>query len=270
MQQKLISLDLDGTTLNSSSQISPKTKNVLQAVSQAGHIVTIVTGRSDKMALNFYDELGLKTPMVNFNGAVGHFPHGQSSDSYEITFHKEIVLDILASKSTLGIQAIAAEGKGLTLTDSTDSSLSPFFPAASRSQDVLNKMNLTKDPSAITMLVDPFKKAEITQQLQQTYDSDVTVSVWGGPAPVLELSPKNINKKVGLKFLSQHFNIPQQNIIAFGDEQNDVEMLKYAGTGVAMKNASSWIQDVANVVTTVDNDHDGLAQYLEQNLLQAE
>ena len=76
--------------------------------------------------------------------------------------------------------------------------------------------------------------------------------------------------KVGLKFLSQHFNIPQQNIIAFGDEQNDVEMLKYAGTGVAMKNASPWIQDVANVVTTVDNDHDGLAQYLEQNLLQAE
>ncbi|WP_333589106.1 Cof-type HAD-IIB family hydrolase [Ligilactobacillus acidipiscis] len=266
MQRKLISLDLDGTTLTSTKKISPKTKQILQKATDMGHVVTIITGRSDQMAIDYYDELNLDTPMINFNGALGHMPHRHWKDAYEITFEKKIVLEILAAKSTLGIQAIAAHGQGLTLTDSTDSSISPFFPAASRSQEILNQINLTKDPSAITMLVDPYKKETITRQLQQTYDSDVTVSVWGGPAPVLELSPKNINKKVGLKSLSKYYGIPREDIIAFGDEQNDVEMLSYAGTGVAMQNAAPWIRDIADNITPVDNDHDGIAQYLEQNL----
>lgn len=270
MNRKLISLDLDGTTLNSASQISENTKRTLQKAAAAGHIVSIVTGRSDRMAVNYYDELGLTTPMINFNGALGHLPHQDWDEAYEITFQKEIVLDILKSKASLGIELIAAEGRGLKLTDSTDSAISPFFPAASRSQEVLNRLNLTQDPSAITMLVDPAKKAEITRRLQQEYDSAVTVSVWGGAAPVLELSPKNVTKKVGLKFLANHYHIDRQDILAFGDEQNDIEMLKYAGTGIAMQNASPWIKDVANEVTALDNDHDGIAQYLTEHLDLAE
>lgn len=270
MKRKLISLDLDGTTLNSASQISQLTKQTLQKATRAGHIVSIVTGRSDQVSLNYYDELELQTPMINFNGALGHLPHHQWEKTYEITFQKEIVLDILKAKKRLGIELIAAEGHGLKLTDSTDSSISPFFPAASRSQEVLNKLNLTQDPSAITMLVDPFKKAEITQRLQNEYANLVTVSVWGGPAPVLELSPKNVTKKVGLQFLAQHYDIAQTDILAFGDEQNDAEMLEYAGVGVAMKNAAPWIKNIADDITAVDNDHDGLAHYLTEHLDLAE
>ena len=270
MNRKIISLDLDGTTLNSHSQISELTATVLHKAAESGNIVSIVTGRPNRMAVNFYDELRLKTPMINFNGAVGHLPHRYWKDAYEITFQKEIVLEILKSKKTLGIQAVAAEGQHLTLTDSTDNSVSPFFPAAMNARNLLNHLNLTTDPSAITMLVDPTRKAAITRQIQEAYKEEVNVSVWGGPAPILELSPKNVTKKVGMKFLSKIYHVKREDIIAFGDEQNDMEMLKYAGTGLAMKNASPWIKEVADDVTSRDNDHDGIAHYLIEHLDWAE
>ena len=75
MKRKLIAIDLDGTTLNSQSQISSKTKAVLNKAVKAGHVVSIVTGRPNRISEHFYDELGLKSPMINFNGAVGHLPH---------------------------------------------------------------------------------------------------------------------------------------------------------------------------------------------------
>lgn len=75
MQQKLITLDLDGTTLNNHSQLSPLTIKTLQKATRAGHLVSIVTGRPYRMARDIYDQLQLTTPMANFNGALTHIPH---------------------------------------------------------------------------------------------------------------------------------------------------------------------------------------------------
>ena len=82
MERKLIAIDLDGTTLNNESKISSYTKEVLQKAAQAGHIVSIVTGRPNRISENFYDELNIPTPMINFNGALGHIPHKNWDKEY--------------------------------------------------------------------------------------------------------------------------------------------------------------------------------------------
>ena len=64
-------------------------------------------------------------------------------------------------------------------------------------------------------------------------------------------------------YIAKQYNISKQNIIAFGDEHNDLEMLDAAGRGVAMRNAIPAIKKVADDVTPVDNDHNGLAKYLQ-------
>ena len=71
MKPKIIAIDLDGTTLNTESQLSPRTREVLVRATKAGHFVTIATGRPFRMSDQFYKELALTTPMVNFNGGVG-------------------------------------------------------------------------------------------------------------------------------------------------------------------------------------------------------
>lgn len=91
MKRKLIALDLDGTTLNGKTQITQKTKEVLNKAQQAGHVVSIVTGRPNRMAVGYYDELKLKGPMINFNGALGYIPHKQWEHEYQTTFSKNIV-----------------------------------------------------------------------------------------------------------------------------------------------------------------------------------
>ena len=67
MNKKLIAIDLDGTTLNTESQISKRTFDVLTRATKAGHYVTIATGRPFRMSDQFYRQLALKTPMINFN-----------------------------------------------------------------------------------------------------------------------------------------------------------------------------------------------------------
>ena len=84
MQQKLITLDLDGTTLNNHSQLSPLTIKTLQKATRAGHLVSIVTGRPYRMARDIYDQLQLTTPMANFNGALTHIPQQRTNAYFQL------------------------------------------------------------------------------------------------------------------------------------------------------------------------------------------
>ena len=65
-----------------------------------------------------------------------------------------------------------------------------------------------------------------------------------------------------MKHLCKHFNIPIENSVAAGDEENDLTMIKEAGIGVAMKNASDKPKAIADYITTNDNDHDGIAEII--------
>lgn len=167
MKRKLIALDLDGTTLNGKTQITQKTKEVLNKAQQAGHVVSIVTGRPNRMAVGYYDELKLKGPMINFNGALGYVPHKQWEHEYQTTFSKNIAFDILEAKQRLGIKVVSAEGKTMALSDVPNTLIDGFFPAALRKDQVLNRTNLKHDPAAMTMLVDQNSKADIVKKLEK-------------------------------------------------------------------------------------------------------
>lgn len=266
MKQKLIAIDLDGTTLNSQSEITPRTKEVLHAASQAGHIVSIVTGRPYRISQQFYDDLGIKTPMINFNGALGHIPHENWNKEYADTFSRDIVFELLEKRNELGIKMSAAEGKTLVLSDTVNNNVNEFFPVITQPEQLLTAKNLRQDPSAMTMWIEPENKQNVIQKLQKEFGDYINVGIWGGPYSILELSPKGINKARGVKFLSDNYNIAREDIIAFGDEHNDTEMLDYVGWGVSMQNGTTELKNLANDITPLTNDQDGLADYLSNYL----
>ncbi|MEY8661861.1 Cof-type HAD-IIB family hydrolase [Ligilactobacillus faecis] len=266
MEQKLIAIDLDGTTLNNQSQITQKTKEVLTKAVQAGHIVSIVTGRPNRISENYYDFLGLRSPMINFNGAVGHIPHQQWDKEYALTFNKDITFEIMAKKQHLGIQVIAAEGKNMALADVPNTVIDDFFPVTLKANEVLNRINLKEDPSAMTMLVKRPQMKKVVSLLEDEFGDKINVGVWGGPNPILELSPKGVDKAHGVKFLADTYQIDRKNIVAFGDEHNDAEMIDYAGWGVVMQNGTKQLKALANDITPLTNEQDGLAHYLEEYL----
>lgn len=266
MTQKLIALDLDGTTLNDEAKLSVKTVATIKAAIKAGHVVSIVTGRPNRLSQTYYDQLGLSSPMINFNGSLGHMPHQHWQYEYQYTFDRNIVLDLLQHQQEFNIQMIAAEGKHLFLAHQTESTQVGFFPAVLTHDQQLSPATLTQNPTSMTIAVDRPLQKRLQSYIEDRFGSLVDVAPWGGPNSVLEIGAKGVQKAVGVERLANYYHIDRQNVIAFGDEHNDKEMIEYAGRGVAMSNATDQLKAIADDVTSRNNDQDGMAEYLSKTL----
>ncbi|KRM59296.1 hypothetical protein C5L31_000813 [Secundilactobacillus malefermentans] len=266
IDRKLVTIDLDGTTLNNQSKLSTKTKKVIKAASKAGHIVSIVTGRPNRLSTPIYDALELESPMINFNGSLGFNPHQKWSEEYQFTINRDIVLDLLKNYQRFDINLIAAEGKNLFLAQQQQPTELNFFPSVLQANEELNSRSLSQDPTSLTIQASENKLQSLSIYIEEKYGLMVDVNAWGGPHNVIEVGHKGIQKATGVEKIAHYFQIKRQNIIAFGDESNDNAMIDYAGWGVAMNNANSHLKSIANDVTRLDNENDGLADYLSDYL----
>ncbi|AQW22076.1 HAD family hydrolase [Lentilactobacillus curieae] len=264
--KKLIALDLDGTTLNDKPAISFKTKQAIAAAQQQGYVVSIVTGRPNRISENFYDDLGLNTPMINFNGNLGILPHNHWELEYQYTIEKDIVMDLLEKSKQLGINLLAVEGRNMFLANHGARNSFGFFPTVIKSNEVLNQQSLKDNPISITVELQPEAKESFMAYTRANFGDVVDVAPWGGPHAVVEVTTKGIQKATGLKVLSDYYGIRQDDIYAFGDEANDQSMISYAGHGIAMKNAIPSIKQIATDVTDFTNDEDGVARYLKDHM----
>ncbi|WP_035053241.1 Cof-type HAD-IIB family hydrolase [Carnobacterium pleistocenium] len=264
MNKKLIALDLDGTTLNNRSEISVRTKKVLTTLRNAGHLVSIVTGRPYRNSKQFYAQLGMETPIVNFNGALCHLPDQLNWKSqYHKTLDREIALDMLTLKKELDIHLIAAELRDTVFADNYFVPYNDFFPEGKTGTSKLTASSLKEDPTAICVFTDAENQTYITERILARYGDSVEVRTWGGQSPCLEIVAAGVQKALGVERIAQVYGIKQKDIMAFGDEDNDYEMIQYAGHGVVMKNGIDALKHISNDITEKTNDEDGLAHYLE-------
>src|SRR5699024_10832096 len=104
---------------------------------------------------------------------------------------------------------------------------------------------------------------KIEKELINKHENFVEVRTWGGFAPCIEIVTSGVQKAVGVEEIAQYYHIDQKDILAFGDEDNDYEMIQYAGHGVGMKNAITPLKDIADDISQYSNNEDGLARYLE-------
>lgn len=265
--KKLIAIDLDGTTLNQDSKITDKTARTLRRAIQDGHSVVIATGRPYRMSKNFYQELQLTTPMINFNGALVHLPDKQWAGEQETSFNRKIVFDLMAEKKNLKLDFIAAENRETFFIDDLNFFDQHFFASDfATNENLLTVNTLRTNPTSVLLRSQPENVGSVSEELKQQYGHEVEVNTWGGPNPILEVVAKGIQKAHGLRRVIDHLNMKQEDILAFGDEHNDVEMLKFAGWGVAMANGTDQVKSVANDVTGKPNTEDGMADYLTKYL----
>lgn len=264
--KKLIAIDLDGTTLNNHSVISATTEKALKKAIKHGHYVSIVTGRPYRMSSQFYKQLGLTTPMVNFNGALVHIPNKKWEYEKETGIQRDLVFDILSQKKSLHLDFIAAENKETFFIDSFEHFDSTFFAAEASENNLLTTKNLVSNPTSMMVRTVNSEAKKVSDSLIAQYGDYIDVRTWGGPTPILEIVSKGIHKAKGVEQVSNFLGIKRADVIAFGDEHNDEEMLDYAGWGVAMKNGVEKTKAVANDITSETNDEDGLAKYLENYL----
>lgn len=269
-EKRLIAIDLDGTTLKSDGRtISDYTKQVFTAVEAMGHIIIIATGRPYRMSIDIYTALGLTSPMVNFNGALTSLPNDKAWPyALRRYIDRNFVFDLLRHQQTFDLEFIAAEYRRKFFLNNFQAANPEVFSVERfKPYNRLRPDKLTNDPYALLLSTRAHDKITIQNKIQTHFHHEVSVSAWGGPNGILEIVPRGINKAYGLKHLLKTFHMQREQLIAFGDEYNDIEMFQLAQTSYAVKNVSARLVGHADEVLSWTNDEDGVARKLEELFL---
>ena len=132
MEPYLICLDLDGTLLNDEKEISPYTLKVLEKLKEQGHYIMIATGRPFRASKPYYEQLGLDTPIVNFNGAFVHNPTDSDAPVTHETLDPDLASSIIESLQKMQVKNIIAEVKDHVYIDNFDQHLFDGFQWATQ------------------------------------------------------------------------------------------------------------------------------------------
>jgi Cof subfamily protein (haloacid dehalogenase superfamily) len=260
----LIVLDLDGTLLKNDKTISRKTKNVLAQLKNDGHHIMIATGRPFRASEIYYRELNLNSPIVNFNGAFVHHPLNNSWGEYHTPLDIKVAKEIVDACDNFHYHNIIAEVQDDVYFHYHDEKLIDIFKMGNPKVTIGDLRNfLETSPTSMLIHTDEQHVANIRNHLSAVHAEVIDHRRWADPFHVIEIVKSGLNKAVGIKKVADYYGIPKRRIIAFGDEDNDLEMLEYAGCGVAMGNAISTLKSIANE-TTLSNEEDGIAIFLEE------
>ncbi|MGN7477085.1 Cof-type HAD-IIB family hydrolase [Solibacillus silvestris] len=266
MNEHLIVLDLDGTLLTDDKTISSLTKETLFKAKQAGHQVMIATGRPYRASQLYYNELNLTTPIVNFNGALIHHPKNPMWQSIHTTVNLSVVHDVVESVHKYEYDNLIAEVMDDVYLHREDEGMLQMLHMGS--PNILTgdlTRTLLQNPTSLLIQADDVNTPIIRQHLQDVHAELIEHRRWGAPFPIIEIVHKGLSKAVGIDHIAKEMGIPRERIIAFGDEDNDLEMIEYAGVGVAMSNGIDDLKGIANEIT-LSNNEDGIAKFLQDRL----
>ncbi|GAA2156141.1 HAD superfamily hydrolase (TIGR01484 family) [Humibacillus xanthopallidus] len=259
MAQRLLALDLDGTTLNHMGELSPAVRDAIAALPEEVSVV-VATGRSIIATTPILEALGLREGYaVCSNGALTIALEPGSELGYSVidmvTFDPWPVLEKL--RVALPDALIAVEEPGIGFK------VSRHFPDGElmgHSREV-DWDELVAHPVTRVTLRQPESSAEDFMELVERAGlHEVSYAV--GWSAWLDINPEGVSKASALELVRRHLQVEPAHTIACGDQRNDLEMLHWAAWGVAMGNAPDQVKAIADEVTGHVDD-DGLVPVVE-------
>lgn len=254
---KLLAFDLDGTIITRDHRLPERIRDAIRAVEAAGHTVTVITGRTERSARKFLEELGIAQPYGTSQGARIGLSDG--TVLHQELLDPTIVREILEShRSGVDAYFLAAgqyffvedpEHAGWDWARAEGHELAGYHAYTGESADKILFMSPTAD--------------ELHKVLLERYP-DLMYYPWDGR--YLEITTGGAHKGEALKRIAAHLGFDQADTIAFGDGLNDVRMIEWAGRGIAVGNADPLVLAVADEHIPTPEEG-GVADWLEKNLL---
>ena len=267
MDCRLICLDIDGTILNSRHEITKQVKESIQGASKRGIPVVLLSARMPKAMRFLQKELGLSDPMACFGGGL-------------VLRGEEVLMDaVLDNETAEAVCGLAREMKIHTSVYKGDDWFVEEFDGWARQEGKIthlmpsvcgfadlfgtwknlktgaNKLLLMAEPEQITWVMERLKKRQ-----------DIQVEMYRSKDTYLEIMPRGVGKMATVLELCKFYNITAQQVLAAGDNDNDMDMLRAAGVGAAMGNAAAHVKACGDFVTK-SNDEDGVSYVIEKFVL---
>lgn len=268
MKKYLISLDLDGTLLYDWETLSKTTLNYLLAIKKQGHKIVIATGRPYRSSQEFHTLLELDTPIINYNGGLVTSRKDPDFEDYSLTVKREFVLDIFKNTKQYIKNAFAEVKDDIYLLHDTEE-IRPLLHHFNGSRLFVGdfKDTLKTDTNGSIIVANKGQGKFIEEYINQNYNGKVLCRNWGNDYDfIIEIFTPETNKGSALKYVANYLGFKRDDIIAFGDGHNDIEMIEYAGLGIAMKNGHEELKEVADIVLDYTNKDDGLVKFLTEYL----
>ena len=266
MAVKCIALDLDRTTLNKEGRLSEGNRKALEEVIAAGIHVVIASGRAfDTLPQDILSVTGIEYAITSNGAAMYHLPTGKCLKRYrlskqaveaimnatkaeDITY--EVFIDGIAHADKVYLedpQRFGATPQAVEYVKSTRHMQDNIVQFIEEHKDGLDCMDI--------IVKDEDRKRRVWKLVQEATDE---VYITSSIQQLVEIANQNAGKKAGLAFFADLLGISQEETAAFGDADNDVDMLQYAGCGIAVENASDNCKAAADYITK-HHDEDGLA-----------
>jgi Cof subfamily protein (haloacid dehalogenase superfamily) len=242
--------------------LRPRTLAALRRAREAGVRVIVVTGRMYRSIAPYLKEAGLEDPVVCYQGAVVAEADG--------TFlrHVPIPLDVARE----AIDAVTAEGVHLNAYVDDDLYVAEVTPEARAYADFQHiplhpvgdlRTWLSQPPTKLVAVDERTRIDELEQRLKPRFAGRLYVSK--SLPEFLEFASPDVNKASGLAFLADRLGFSREGTVALGDGENDVELVEWAGFGVAVANAHERVLAAADLVCPSDEE-EGVAQVIEAYL----
>lgn len=267
MQYRLIAMDLDGTLNNDEKKITPRTVQALMQAQEKGIRLVLASARPSPGLYKERDALALQAHggiLMSYNG--GRIVDAATGKVlFETAMQLPQTKEILRKLKALPVTPILDDGKQFYVEDlagfKVDYECRNNNMVATQVEDLAEFLSFA--PVKILMSVQPEQLPGVQAQIAAFLPPELTV-VQTAPF-YLEIIPASINKGQGLLQICKLLDIPREQTVAFGDAENDIPMLRAAGLGVAMENATPATKAAAHRIT-LSNNRDGIAAIVEMFL----
>lgn len=262
MQIKLFVSDIDGTLLVPKKKISARNIDAVKRMTDAGITVTIATGRMYRAALPIAQELGVNVPIITYNGALIKSVDGEII--YENCLPENLVVEIVKFYEKRGwhLQSYSED----ILYVPTYNHFVEEYEASQKVQanvigwDGMKEKNF-KVCKMLSIADSEEENLRRMSELKAEFGNKIDVTK---SAPIFtEIVCPNVSKASAVKILAEKFGVARAEVLAIGDADNDLPMLKAAGISVAMGNATDEVKKSCDVITGLCED-DGFAQAVDK------
>lgn len=266
MQYRMLALDMDDTLLGHDLQISERTVEAIRQAKTAGVHVVISSGRMFRAILPYFRQLELTDPAIVYNGAMVCRPD-QANPLVHYTIPLELARQVAKRIEEFGSQVNVYIDDWLYVREQT--------PEVLRYMEKTRVDSTSVGPIATWLQVEPTKLLVIHDHREEIEalrgllkaEFGNQLSITQSKPYFIEIMAQGISKGRTLAKLAQQLGVHQREVIAVGDGLNDLEMVQWAGLGVAVANAIPKLHEVADYVTT-SCDEEGVVKVIERFILQ--
>jgi len=270
MSIKLAAIDCDNTLLNSSGHIPEENKETIQYLKKKGIEFIIATGRNDLLVADYIDELGIEAPIIGCNGASIRKLSENKMLSYSPIPKNSLRLILeYCEKNKLPFRAFSME-KGFSndkesIKEVLEQVLSKYTKIlkSNINYEFAENISYITENEEIVKVVLVNNDPEYIKKYQRELKDIEGTTTCRSARNCLDICAFGVSKGNAFKKYAEMLNIKREETIAFGDSENDISMIKYAGIGIAMENGEDDVKAAADMITA-SNNNSGVAKALKK------